>query len=95
MVEKFIVEGNELPEWLRTSFLDDCSEVYLACGAFDDEMTALLCLAHDCVPMVRDGKHVYAPITWLARQYPKHAEAVRIIADVVRKAAEGAPVGTS
>ena len=95
MVEKFIVEGNGLPEWLRTSFLDDRGEVYLACGAFDDEMTALLCLAHDCVAMVRDGGHVYAPVTWVARQYPKYADAVRTIAGVVRKAAERAPVGTS
>jgi len=95
MLEKFIVEGDELPQWMRTSFVDANGEIYLACGAVGNEMSVSLCMAHDGVTMVRDGGHAYAPVTWLAREYPRHADEVRKIAEIVRTWATRAPAVVS
>ncbi|HOI54290.1 MAG TPA: hypothetical protein PLP01_03490 [Phycisphaerae bacterium] len=83
-MEGFVVESDVLSEWLRTFFLDDDGEVFLPCGAFADERTALLCLAHDGVQMVRNEGHIYAPASWIAKEYPRWANTVRIIADKAR-----------
>ncbi len=84
-MERFMVKGNG-PEWLRTSFRDGRGEVFLPCGVFASEQIAFLFLAHDGVPVVRDAGHVYAPTSWLTREYPKHAEAINIIAAKLRAA---------
>jgi hypothetical protein len=84
-VKGFVIESDLLPEWLRAFFVDDDGEVFLSCGAFDNERMAFLCMAHDGVPMVRDEGHVYAPASWIAKQYPCHADAVRTIAENARE----------
>ncbi len=60
-MEQIVIESSLLEEWLRTAFIDDNGQVFLPCGALDDEHMALLCLAHDCVPVVRHQRHIYAP----------------------------------
>jgi len=84
---RLVIDGTELPRWLRTSFADDDGQVFLPCGAFGNELTALLCLAHDGEPLVRDGKHVYATASWLAKEHSSLADAINKIAARVRREA--------
>ena len=80
---RVVINDPKLPEWLRTSFVDDDGRVFLPCGAFGNELTALLCLGHDGEPLVRDGKHVYATAPWLAKEHPQLAEVIDKIAKSV------------
>ncbi len=81
-MDKYIMgnNGTGLPEWLCTFFVDENDEVLLPCGAFGDELQAVLCLGYDNQSFVRDGDHAYAPARWLAGNYPNHAEKIKIIA---------------
>ncbi|MCD4825946.1 MAG: hypothetical protein K8S55_15245 [Phycisphaerae bacterium] len=83
-MEQITLENNSMPEWLRTAFRDD-DEVYLPCDAFADKQIALLGIAFDNVPFVQDHGHLYAPASWLAKEYPQHAEAINTIADSVKR----------
>ncbi len=81
-MDQIVMQGKDdykLPEWLRTSFIGDDGTVYLPCGACSDERDALLRLAYDNVPVVRHHGHLYAPSSWLAREYPKYAHVFRIM----------------
>ena len=51
MVE-LVIENDRLERWLSTSFLGGDGEIFLPAGAFDDELTAVLCLACDSVRVV-------------------------------------------
>ena len=84
-MRQIVIESPLLEEWLRTAFVDDRGRVFLPCGAFDNELEALLCISHDGVPMVRHEGHVYAPSSWLAREYPRHAQAIDTIAAIVAR----------
>ena len=79
-MDRIVIESTKLPEWLRVAFVDEDGEVFLPCGAFGEEWLALLCLASDGVPFVRDGKHIYAPASWLAELHPGLAEAIWTVA---------------
>ena len=78
-MEQIVIESPLLEQWLRTAFVDDHGRVFLPCGAFDNELTALLCILHDGVPMVRHEGHLYAPASWLAGEYPRYAGAIDTI----------------
>ena len=68
-----------LEAWLRTFFVTDDGDVYLPCGAFGDESLAVLSLGFDGQSFVTDGGHAYAPATWLVKNYPHYAEAIKTI----------------
>ena len=84
-MEQIVIESTLLDEWLRTAFVDGDGEAFLPCGAFDDELKAMLCISHDGVPMVRHDGHIYAPASWLAKEYPRHAEAIGTIAGKIAR----------
>lgn len=87
-MKRFVIEGNgtkELPQWLRTSFVDDEGTVYLPCAVFDNENAAYMCMAFDGVGAVRDKKHAYGPAWWLINEYPKHKKAIEVMRDRVQK----------
>jgi len=84
-MERYVIKGDALDEWLRTSFVSDQGEVFLPCGAFGDEIAALLSLAHDGASFVCDGAHIYAPTSWLARQHPRFADAIHAMAANIRR----------
>ena len=84
-MEQIVIESPLLEQWLRTALVDDHGRVFLPCGAFDNELKALLCISHDGVPIVRHEGHVYAPASWLAKEYPRHAQAIDTIADKVSR----------
>ena len=79
-MEQIVIESPLLEEWLRTALVDDHGEVFLPCGAFDNELKAMLCISHDGVPMFRHEGHIYAPVSWLTREYPRYAKAIDTIA---------------
>ncbi|MAX27613.1 MAG: hypothetical protein CMJ19_24210 [Phycisphaeraceae bacterium] len=59
--------------WQTTVFLDDDGEVYMPAGVFGDELQLALCLSYDGQPQLPHEGHVYAPASWLAREYPRLA----------------------
>ena len=79
-MEQIVIENPLLEEWMRTAFVDDHGRVFLPCGAFGNELEALLCLSHDGAVMVRHERHIYAPTSWLAKEYPRYAQAIDAIA---------------
>ena len=79
-MEQIVIESPLLEKWLRIAFVDDHGQVFLPCGAFDNELKALLCISHDGVPVVRHEGHIYAPASWLAKEYPRYAQAIDTIA---------------
>ena len=85
-MDQIVIESPLLQEWLQTAFVDDDGQVFLPCGAFDNELKALLCIAHDGVPLVRHEGHIYASASWLAKEYPRYAETIGAIAAKVRQA---------
>ncbi len=87
-MDEIVIESPHLESWLRTSFVDNAGQVFLPCGAFGDEREAMLCVAHDGVPVVRHEGHVYAPSTWLAREYRRHAHVIETIAARITRAHE-------
>ena len=81
-MDQIVMQGKDahkLPEWARTSFIGDDGTVYLPCGVFDNECSAFLKVAYDNIPVVRHGRHLYAPSDWLAREYPKSAHVVKVM----------------
>jgi len=78
-MRQIVIEGKRLAKWLRTAFEDDCGVVFLPCGAFDNELKAMLCLGYDVAPVIQHDGHIYAPASWLAQEYPRHAEAIHTI----------------
>ena len=93
-MEEIVVESDLLEEWLRTAFLDDDGQVFLPCGACDDELSQVLSLIHDRVPVVRHEGHVYAPASWLAKEHPRFAETIDTIAASVRNGKGGNAAAT-
>ena len=85
-MEGYVLEDDALPEWMRTTFVDEDGRMFLPCGIFTDELTATLCIANDGVPLVRHEGHVYAPASWLEREYAGYAHVGRTI--VARAQAE-------
>ena len=79
-MNQIVIEAPLLDGWLRTAFLDDAGQVFLPCGAFGNELKALLCIAYDGVPTVQHEGHVYAPASWLAKEHPRDAKAIGAIA---------------
>ena len=71
-MEWFVIEGSKLPEWLRSLFVDEHGEVYFPCGAVGNERIIMLCMVADGVRVVRSDGHLYAPVTWLTREYPRY-----------------------
>ena len=69
------------PKWAAASFYDrEKDELYLpAVIGGDSEQAVLLCLSFDGVPVVHDGGHLYAPLSWLEREYPKCRETFEAI----------------
>jgi len=65
-------EGTGLPEWLVSLFVDKQGEVYFPCGAVGNEQIIMLCMVADGVRVVRSDGHLYAPVTWLTREYPRY-----------------------
>ena len=93
-MDQIVVESDLLEEWLRTAFLDDDGQVFLPCGAWDDELSQVLSLIHDRVPVVRHEGHVYAPASWLAKEHPRFAETINTIAASVRNGKGGNAAAT-
>ena len=79
-MQQLEIEAPHPDRWLRTSFVDDNGEVFLPCGAFDNELNAMLCASHDGIAIVQHEGHVYAPRSWLAKEYPKYAKTIETIA---------------
>ena len=92
-MERFVIESPLTEEWLRTTFVDVDGQVFLPCGALDNELTALLCISHDGVPFVQHQGHIYAPSSWLAREYPRYAQTIETIADRVLREAQAVKLG--
>lgn len=88
-MEAYVIEGGALPEWMRTTLVDDGGEMFLPCGAFADEGVSLLCLAFDGIPLARHEGHVYAPASWLAAEHPRYAHVAEAIVARVRAARNG------
>lgn len=84
-MDRIVFESTKLPRWLRVAFVDEDGQVFLPCGAFGNETLAMLCLGADGVPFVRDGKHIYAPASWLAELHPRLAEAIQTVASNVTR----------
>ena len=93
-MEQIVIESPLLDQWLRTAFVDDDGQVFLPCGAFGNELKALLCISHDGVALVRHEGHIYAPVSWLAREYPRYAKAIdTIVARIAREMHAPQPSG--
>ena len=86
--QEMVVEASGLPEWLRTSFVRKDDEVFLPCGVFADEHTAIMCMAYDGVDWVQHKNHAYAPASWLIKEYPHHIKIIQIISSKVRQEAQ-------
>jgi len=64
-----------LPEWAAVSFYDpETKELYLPAICGGNEAAVLLSLGFDGTKYVRDGDHIYAPVSWLEREFPENRE---------------------
>lgn len=83
MMQGFVIDGpgaEKISAWLRTCFWDtDSDNIYLPCGAFASEKDAYLRLAFDGISIVYSEGHIYAPSSWLIREYPKRAWEIETI----------------
>lgn len=84
-MEGFVIRDNGLPEWMRTYFVDENGTVFLPCGAFGNELEAILCLGFDGDPFVKQDGHIYASAAWLAKHYPRDAGHIEGIIDRIRR----------
>jgi hypothetical protein len=66
--------NKKCPRWAAVGFCDEEKlEVYLpAAVAPASELEVVLMLGQDGVSYVQKYGHVYVPISWLEREYPKH-----------------------
>src|SRR5262245_36900902 len=63
--------GRRAPAWGRTFYVDEGSgEAYLPAALAGDEAAVLLCACFDAQPLYTAGRHAYAPLSWLRREYP-------------------------
>jgi hypothetical protein len=85
-MEWFVIEGSKLPEWLRSLFVDEHGEVYFPCGAVGNERIIMLCMVADGVRIVRSEGHLYAPVSWLTREYPRYTAVFAAAAARAREA---------
>jgi hypothetical protein len=73
--------SGEGAEWARSAALSaDGTTVFVpAVLCNGSETTGFLCASADGVDMLSDGDHIYLPATWVAKEFPKYADAVRLI----------------
>ncbi len=71
--------------WRNTVFLDEDGEVYMPAEVFGDEFIMALCLIHDCKRQLAYEGHIYAPASWLAKEYPDLASKINEAAQRTRQ----------
>lgn len=61
-----------LPKWAGTCFRDDAGEIFAPAAIAGSEMEVLLCASYDGTKIIEDHGHIYAPLSWLRREWPKY-----------------------
>jgi len=81
-------EGCPLPDWARSAAMDQDGEVYMPIEAVlspNAATRAALCAVWDGVPVAYHGEHPFAPVSWLASEYPESAPGLHVALDKVRQ----------
>ena len=82
MMKWFEVEApprKRIPAWQRRAAIADDGVVYASGAVAGNETSVFYCACYDGVSVIRDGKHVYFPVEWLAREFPACASTVASI----------------
>jgi len=87
--EQFILKNipKGMPVWAATGFKMDDGEIYvpavLGCG---NENVVFLAMGYDGTSMAHDKGHLYAPLSWMEREYPENEKTWNHIKDSYQKA---------
>ena len=60
-----------MPEWLRSAAMDQKGRIYVPAAIGGNENIVFFKVAYDGVPVVTSDDHLYVPIDWLIKEYPK------------------------
>lgn len=63
-------EGERIPVWKRRLDVSEESGEVFVPAAMAGELTDLLCSMYDVTTDVNNHHHAYAPVIWLAREFP-------------------------
>jgi len=75
-----------MPKWKRSVILMDNGDIYVPAGMVDNEDRLLLIAGFDGVPVIFEFHHLYMPITWLEKEYPKWQDVFDAIKKTVGEA---------
>ena len=64
-----------LPEWERTVFFEDDGDIFIPAPVTGhNEERVFMDAGFDGVPVVQQNGHVYFPLSWAEKVYPKEKE---------------------
>jgi hypothetical protein len=88
-------QRRKMPRWARRAALSHEGVVYLPGLLAASEMEVFLCAGFDRTSVLFDGTHGYYPADWIAREFPRAAEAADTASRKVRElfASEGTDAG--
>ncbi len=66
-----------IPRWGRTVFRGGDGEIFLPAFLADSEAVVFLKLGWEGERAIFDEDHLYAPGSWMAREYPQLAEIIK------------------
>lgn len=84
-------KNHRMRMWQRRSFLAPDGELYVPAATAGNEVRVWMCLLQDGVGFIKDKKHIYAPLSWLEREYPKSKELWDVMRRRLRELQENPP----
>ena len=79
----------KIPEWQRSSAIDENGVVFAPAAICGNEKNIFLCALYDGVSVAWNEGHAYYPTEWLSQEFPETADIMRLIYLKIRGAANG------
>jgi hypothetical protein len=73
------IGGKQLPKWARSVALNTDGQIYIPAAMAGGENTILLCAIADNVEFIYEFEHIYLPLDYMRKQYPKTRETCDVI----------------
>ena len=67
-------EGNKLTAWQRSYGVDEDGEYYVPAIIAGDEQKVMMCASYDGCSVASYKGHLYVPLTWAKKEFPKEEE---------------------
>jgi hypothetical protein len=62
---------NALATWMRCAALAEDGTIYVPAFIGASETEVFLCASFDGVALIKNHKHIYAPLEWMAKEFPR------------------------